>query len=57
MGVLWSFASAGVPDIAPGKTPLLADPTKNCPGLSHGTTIAPVLVRLAELAALMLPMR
>jgi hypothetical protein len=50
-------ALVSVPDVAPGEAALLADSAKDHPGLSHGPTVAPVLVRLAELTALVLPMR
>jgi hypothetical protein len=46
-----------VAEVASGEATLLADLAKNRPGFARGAPVAAVLVRLTELAALVLPMR
>jgi hypothetical protein len=48
---------SGVAKVAATKPALLAGVAKYRPGLAHGTTVPAILVRLTELAALVLPVR
>lgn len=52
--ISWRLRVAQVPT---GDPTFLADLPENCPRLSSSTTVVTVLVRLTELAALVLPVR
>lgn len=46
-----------IAEVAPAYPPLLPDRAEHGPRLAHSATATTVLVRLAELTALVLPMR
>src|SRR3954452_10179175 len=56
-GAPWRWLFSGITEIATPHTTLLPDLAKDGPGFAYGATVAPVLVGLTELAALVLPMR
>ena len=53
----WSRTLSGVAEIATAQAPPLAEMAQHRPGFTHGAPLTAVLVRLAVLAALVLPVR